>query len=273
MLSIVDIKKELGKNIYLYPIHSNSIKGNSIDLHTSQFAWSLKTKDPLLSKDKTYLIIPPNDTALIYSEESIYVSEKIGGTLHSKVTLVCKGLSHVGTTLDPQYIGNFLVAIHNHSDNEYKLKVGAEFVSIVFHYLKSSDYIDGRTNNNDPGHPRMITEYNNSQKYFEWRDQNAWVTQEIALYNKMLDSNEYKQCKSDFEQEQRRFNRKIMHSKWKKYIVVAIILLAILGIFAIPSYFCDFGSVSSFLSTVTENVVLPLILAVLSAIIIVDFKN
>ena len=45
MLSIVDIKRELGKNIYIFPLDISSIKANSIDLHASQYAWSMQTKN------------------------------------------------------------------------------------------------------------------------------------------------------------------------------------------------------------------------------------
>ena len=89
LLSIVDLKKELGNNIYIYPVHIESIKSNSIDLHISKFAWSLNTKKRI--GDDEYIIIPAHDTALIYTEESIYVSRNIGGSYHSKVTLVSQG--------------------------------------------------------------------------------------------------------------------------------------------------------------------------------------
>ena len=85
MLSIVDLKKELGENIYIYPLHVESIKANSIDLHVSKFAWSLKNKKPI--EDKGYIVIDSNDTGLVYTEESIFVSHIIGGAYNSKVTL------------------------------------------------------------------------------------------------------------------------------------------------------------------------------------------
>ncbi len=273
MLSIVDIKKELGNNLFIYPVHQESIKGNSIDFHASRFGWSLKTKRMIADKNKKYLIIPPNDTAMIYTEESIYVSQKIGGTYHSKVTLVCKGLGHIGTTLDPQYLGNSIIAIHNHSNEAFKLRVGAEFVTVIFHYLTSPDYKDARTNDNDPGHPRMLDGYEGKEDYIEWRDQNKWTVQKNLLYNKMIRSEEYITCKEDFKEEQMKFNRKLMMDRTKRYIFTLIISLVILGIFCIPSYLIDMKQVSAIFTAVTERVLFPLFLAILSAQIIVDFKQ
>ena len=65
MLSIVDIKSELGRNIDIYPLTSAAIKSNSIDLHTSGFAWSISTKKSIVRNDM--IVIPPHDTALVYS--------------------------------------------------------------------------------------------------------------------------------------------------------------------------------------------------------------
>lgn len=272
MLSIVDIKRELGEGLYLYPIHSESIKGNSLDMHASPFAWSLKTSRRLEIRNG-HLILPPCDTALIYTEESIYVSHKIGGSYHSKVTLVSKGLGHIGTTLDSQYLGSTLVAVHNHSDKEYSLRVGAEFVTILFHYLTSPDYRDAQTHDNDPGHPRMLEGMEGADEYIEWRDQNKWTVQKNILYNKMIHSEEYMACKRDFETEQIKFNRKLMLDRTKKYVLTLFLALAILGLFAVPSYLVDLGNASRVLTAITEKVVLPLLLAIVSAQVLLDVKG
>lgn len=174
MLSIVDLKKELGKNIYIYPVHIESIKSNSIDLHVSKFAWSLDTKKRI--GDDEYIIIAAHDTALIYTEEAIYVSNCIGGSYHSKVTLVSQGAGHIGTTLDAQYIGCSIIAVHNHSNRELKLKIGSEFVTLQFWYLNSPDYENAPSHDNEPGHPRMLNGFDDVESYIEWRDKNTWAT-------------------------------------------------------------------------------------------------
>lgn len=272
MLSIVDIKREIGTNIYLYPIHSDSIKGNSVDLHASQFAWSLKTSKRL-DIQNNHLILPPYDTSLIYTEESIYVSEKIGGTYHSKVTLVSKGLGHIGTTLDPKYLGASLIAIHNHSDKPFSLRIGAEFVTIVFHYLASPDYKDARNHDNDPGHPRMLDGLEGKDEYIEWRDQNKWTVQQNILYNKMIDSDEYRKCKQDFEREQIVFNRRRLRDRTKRYLLTIAVFLILFALFAIPSYWIELGSVSQISLTILEKILFPLLVAVVSSQVLFDIKS
>ncbi|MCX5964280.1 MAG: hypothetical protein NT070_14395 [Cyanobacteria bacterium] len=70
----------------------------------------------------------------IETNESIWVSKKISGTYHSKVALVSKGLSHIGTTLDPEYVGCSLIAIHNHSNQDVSLTPEIDtFATLVFH--------------------------------------------------------------------------------------------------------------------------------------------
>ena len=48
MLSIVDLKRELGKNIYIYPVHIESIKSNSIDSFSKSSFYNSLNKDSVL---------------------------------------------------------------------------------------------------------------------------------------------------------------------------------------------------------------------------------
>ena len=154
-LSHVDIGRELGKNIFVYPLCPDNIKGASINLTASSQAWSISTKKTIV-KDG-FIVIPPNDTALIETEEAIHVTKRIAGTYHSKVALVSKGLGHVGTTLDPGWIGPSLIAIHNLSDSEYRLKVGDSFVSIMFLYVRTPS--KKSTTGNNPGRPGVLNQF------------------------------------------------------------------------------------------------------------------
>jgi len=272
MLSIVDIKKELGKNIYLYPICSDSIRGSSIDLHASAFAWSLKTKKSIYDGNK-YIVIPANDTALIYTEEAMHVTNKIGGMYHSKVSLVSKGLGHISTALDPQYVGNSIIALHNHTENDYQLPVGSEFVSVIFYYLASPDYKRGRTHNIYPGHPRLIAGFDKEECYIEWRNKNQWTVNERLLLEKMKNSDEYSECKNNYHRELEEFNGQWFKNRIAKYFgVIACALIITVG-FSIPSYIVDLGNISIIFQTFTERIVLPVLLAVITSFVVIDFKR
>lgn len=271
MLSIVDIKKELGNNIYIYPVHIESIKANSIDLHVSKFAWSLNTKDRI--DEDGYVVIPPKDTGLIYTEESIYVSDKIGGSYHSKVTIVSKGAGHIGTTLDAQYIGCSLIAIHNHTTSDLKLKIGSEFITLHLWYLNSPTYTYMISHDNAPGHPRILNGYNGVDDYIEWRDQNTWTTRQKDLFHKMEESAEFKKCKEEYQIELDRFNRGRFRRRTKRYIKVISIILAVFVSFSIPAYMFDFGGISTVFQNLLEKLIIPLLAGVIGTFSVLDFRS
>lgn len=133
MLSNFSIAKELNKNIFIYPLNKGNIRGATVNLTASEYAWSLKTKQSIVNNG--VIKIPANDTALIVTKEILHVTSKIAGTYHSKVKLVSKGLGHIGTTLDPMWYGYSLVAVHNVSDKDVDLNCNDTFVSLTFHYL------------------------------------------------------------------------------------------------------------------------------------------
>ena len=271
MLSIVYLKKELGENIYVYPVHIESIKSNSIDLHVSKFAWSLSMKQSI--GDDNYIVIYPNDTALIYTEESIYVSNKIGGSYHSKVTLVSRGAGHIGTTLDAQYIGCSIIAIHNHANQNLELKVGSEFVTLQFWYLNSPDYENAPSHDNEPGHPRMLNGFSDVDSYIEWRDKNTWATRKRDLYHKMIESEEYKKCKEEYQRELDKFNRDIIKKRTKKYLIIVFFAVLFCVLLCVPSYILDIGKISIFVRNTSERVLFPIIVAVVTTYIVADINS
>lgn len=272
MLSIIDIKNELGKNIYLYPVHPESIKGNTIDMHASEFGWSLKT-GRRLNSGNGYLEIPPHDIALIYTEESIYVSRKIGGTYHSKVTLVSKGLSHVSTTLDPQYLGTSLIAMCNYNDTSFSIRIGSEFVTLIFYYLSTPDYWDSISHDNDPGHPRMIENFERNSDYISWRDEHKWSVRKDILYEEMVNSSAYKICKENFALEQKTFNRKHFWGKIQKCIIPVLSMAVISGFLAISAYVFDCGVLSLLAKVIVENFAFPVLASVVVVQLSVDSKT
>lgn len=134
VLGNLSIARELNKNIFIYPLNTANIKGASLNLTASKNAWSLATKQSIVDGDK--IVIPKHDTALIETEEIVHVTSKIAGSYHSKVTLVSKGLGHIGTTLDPQWCGHSLIAIHNETDDPVEIACNDTFVSLTFFYVK-----------------------------------------------------------------------------------------------------------------------------------------
>ena len=59
-------------------------------------------------------------------------NKTITGLIESKVSQVSKGLSHISTTVDPDWRGHLLIAVHNHAIEEVELKYGDTLCTIVF---------------------------------------------------------------------------------------------------------------------------------------------
>lgn len=138
VLSDNDIKKLLGYHIFIYPFKKENLKPSSYNLTASKCAF-IKDENgnqKLIVKDDK-IIIPPNKTAIIETQESMYVSKWITGTYHSKVKLVNKGLGHIGTTLDPCFFGLSAIALHNQNNEEVTINVGDSIVTVMFYSLKS----------------------------------------------------------------------------------------------------------------------------------------
>lgn len=138
VLSNKDISEELGKSIFIYPFKEENLKGSTYNLTASLCAWIVKdNKKQLIVNRERIIEIPPGETALIETNESIYVSNNISGTYHSRVSLCSKGLGHIGTTLDPCYFGTSVIALHNNNNKSVKIKPNESIVSIMFYDMKS----------------------------------------------------------------------------------------------------------------------------------------
>lgn len=137
VLSDVDIRKELidGENIMIFPLKLENVKGSSINLTASKYAWRISDNNSAIVDDK--IRIPANETVCIYTEESVWVSRRIAGTYYSKVSQVSEGMGHISTTLDPQFLGLSLIAVNNPSNNPIDIVIGTTFVTLMFHYLKT----------------------------------------------------------------------------------------------------------------------------------------
>lgn len=140
-LSDKDIRRLLGYHIYIYPFSIKNLKPSSYNLTASNCAFVVDKIDDndiqkLIVKDEM-IIIPAGRTGIIETNESIYVSEWITGTYHSRVKLVNKGLGHIGTTLDPCFFGVSAIALHNTTDKDIKIGVNTPIATIMFSILKS----------------------------------------------------------------------------------------------------------------------------------------
>ena len=254
MLSRKDIENELGKGINIYPLHSNNIKGNSINFTIGKNAWSLgrgqvikdtngkwiiapkenggrkKTdimpgKSSIISDGKRkILILLPHTTTIVETSEVIGVNNYIGGTLHSKVGMVSKGVGDIGTMLGPGFCGHLMISLHNVTDEVIELNVGETFVSLVFYYLKTPD---DTKNTNVSGHVDKLAELGIqiSQDTREYLMAD-WKMSLNGIKKRMIESDEYKTLQQRKKKEKDAIIRSFFN--WQNCLIVVIYLIVII---------------------------------------------
>ena len=231
VLSDVDIQRKLGKNIIIYPYRNNNLKGASYNLRASKLAWDLSTKQSIYDKSRNRIIIPPRTTALIETYETIWVSQKICGTYHSKVYPVSRGTGHIGTTLDPNYKGLSLIAVHNHSDKEVTFipeDPEDSFVTLTFHYVYTPSSIE--EHGNLSGRRPILSKLGINPTEEEERFLNAdFRNIRQAMKKEMEKCKDFKAIERERESQVQKF------SLQKLYIGLAIITLALIFIAAFLS--------------------------------------
>lgn len=269
MLSKIDILKELGKGICIYPLNPDNIKENSVNLCAGEFAWTTVSFDIYFDKNETdknkmftlksdsshnekislekghsaifidensnkYIILLPFTTTLIETQEVLSVNSYIGGTYHSKVGMVSKGLGHIGTMVGPNFSGDSLLAFHNTSRNLIVLKPGDSFVSVVFHYLDTpythiNPTLSGHTDKfSELG--LYVTEEEASILNQDWKKR----FDDVCI--KMCDSSEYKVLQEQLRKQKFKTIKKYF---CKKNIIIALITLSVLIALYFAAFYAD----------------------------------
>lgn len=157
LLTDQDIKKLLGKDIVIEPFYEDGLTPVGYDFHIGDFIYSLE-KGLLEPNDGVYEL-PAKSTIQILTKESLWVSSRIGGVFHSKVSLVSKGLSHIATTLDPLWYGPLLITLRNNTDEPFIVDDGAAFVTLLMFKVNTPT----KTPHNKPAFRQDILLQFNSQ--------------------------------------------------------------------------------------------------------------
>lgn len=135
ILTDVDIRSALGKDIVIEPFADESLSPVGYDFRIGNFVFSLE--HGLLQPQDGIYNSPPKSTIQILTRESLWVSSRIAGTFHSRVSLVSMGLSHISTTLDPGWYGPLLITIRNNTDKAIPLNENEAFVTCIFYRVST----------------------------------------------------------------------------------------------------------------------------------------
>lgn len=212
MLSNKEIKCKLGNELLIHPlkgeistiskwnilekqiIKNGTIRDCTIFLTASEKAYSLKKKKQLNPKEEhgtKYFEIPPNSVNLIWTDESIGLSEKMCGTLHSTTKLASLGIGHIGTRINPNWTGVLCVPIHNLSDNVVKIYIKDPknpLVYVLLHSLKKSNALNPDSN----ARLDLLAGFENTKEILEYfhNPNNLWMMDKRKLLEDEMQSNE-----------------------------------------------------------------------------------
>ena len=155
------------------------------------------------------------------------MSGKIGGTCHSRVSLVKKGFGHLGTMLDPKYCGQLLIMLNNTTDSDLDLEVGERLVSLVFYYLSTP--IRNPVLATPPSHSNKVATMDRDGIYGKWCNDNQWANNPKNLKEIFVE-----ECSKEIEKmkETNVQSKSFLKRIWKssrgriaiKYAVIAIII-------------------------------------------------
>lgn len=121
-------------NLLIFPFSDELITPVGYDLTIGDLYLSFAKQEKLALEPGDELVIQPLDTVLITTEEYLGLpkNQTIAGLIESKVSLVCKGLSNISTTLDHDWEGHLLVSVTNYRNNPITLKRGQPFCTAMF---------------------------------------------------------------------------------------------------------------------------------------------
>jgi deoxycytidine triphosphate deaminase len=170
-LTDTDIGSLIDKEIVIHPYNIDNLTPVGYNISFSEFIYSLATRTFVNiidnGKEPAYFIIKPNETVLVLSNETIWVSKNIGGTFHSKVSIVTKGLGHVSTTLDPGWHGQLLIPVNNPTKRKIQIPIRnvkgvfATFITLVLYRSGNPSHKD---HDNHPARLDLLKDIVNENK-------------------------------------------------------------------------------------------------------------
>lgn len=198
--------KDNQKGILIHPLEKGSIRSCNLCLTASKYAYSIGEEKQLTTykdvKEKEYLHIPPKDTVLIWTNESIFLSKFFCASLHSPTSLVSQGIGHLGTRINPNWYGILCIPIHNLSKKPIKIyiqDIKNPIAYLMIHKLVGKSSEDG----NIDGGSRLdiINGLHNKEEICEYYHsrENIWMSSNIkSLQAKISENNEYIRITDNF---------------------------------------------------------------------------
>ncbi|MCI6996752.1 MAG: hypothetical protein MR936_08150 [Eubacterium sp.] len=193
MYSRDNIKEAIAEgHLKIYPFEEKNLTGIGYNISTTNFAFSINQglllrvfRDTSEQGYEHYVKIPPNDTILMFSKESLETDNEIAGTFHSKVSRVCQGLGHICTTLDPTWKGQLIIAINNPTNKEIRFdldKHSGNILTMLIYKLDQS--VSGPDiHDNNKGRCDLLLSHFTKQKRLWWRKKDKLELEEFIVHD------------------------------------------------------------------------------------------
>ena len=193
MYSRDDIKQAIAEgHLKIYPFEEKNLTGIGYNISTTNFAFSINQgvllkvcRDTSEQGYEHYVKIPPNDTVLLFSKESLETDNKIAGTFHSKVSRVCQGLGHICTTLDPTWKGQLIIAINNPTNKEIRFDLDKQSGNILtmLIYKLEHEVTGPEIHDNNKGRCDLLLSHFAKPKYMWWRKKDKLELEEFIVHD------------------------------------------------------------------------------------------
>ncbi|MBW4683741.1 MAG: hypothetical protein KME40_01315 [Komarekiella atlantica HA4396-MV6] len=244
VLSDRDIIRELGKSILFHPLKPGSINACDLCLTASEYAYAIGQQKRLAietepKKDKPgeeqqFFYIPPRDTALVWTDESIWLNNYMCGLINSRVGLVSQGLGHLGTRVNPSWSGVLCIALHNVSNEPLRINVRDINEPIAYLMVQKLSSQSSKNGNIDiPARLDILNNLPNTNEIYAFfsKRKNKWMSDDkIQLKTLLLESHEYKKLKRGFSDIFLRILGSDEQTRWTAIAAIGTILSAFFAV-------------------------------------------
>jgi deoxycytidine triphosphate deaminase len=248
VLSYQDIIRELGRGILFHPLKADSVKACDLCLTASEYAYAIGQQKRLTietesnqdqpGKEKKFFYIPPRDTALVWTDESIWLNNYMCGLINSRVGLVSQGLGHLGTRVNPSWSGVLCIALHNVSNEPLRINVRDINEPIAYLMVQRLSSQSSKNGNIDiPARLDILNELPNTNEIYAFFNQrkNKWMSDDkVELKRLLVKSDEYIKLKRGFSDIFLRVLGSDEQTRWTAVAAIGAILSAVFA--ALPLF-------------------------------------
>jgi deoxycytidine triphosphate deaminase len=151
----VTIKKRIKSgDLIISPLIEENITGVGYDVTASDIVMLRQNGRTTIVKPTDIGIeVPSGAMILVLTKEQVGLSKRVAATIHSAVSLVSRGMSHISTTIDPRWYGRLLLAMTNVSSSPIVVSLKEPIATIVFHTVV---HPTSRNPRRIPGRPDVI---------------------------------------------------------------------------------------------------------------------